>query len=45
MFRYIYLVRKRGLGEEPNQVLVSDKPILVAVGLWVAICAAVLAAG
>ena len=43
--RYVYLLRRRGLGEEPDQVLVSDKPILVAVALWVVICAAVLASG
>jgi 4-hydroxybenzoate polyprenyltransferase len=42
--RYVYLLRRRGLGEEPDQILVSDKPILVAVALWVVICAAVLAA-
>jgi 4-hydroxybenzoate polyprenyltransferase len=45
VFRYVYLLRRRGLGEEPDQVLVSDKPILVSVGLWVAICAVVLAFG
>jgi len=43
VFRYVYLVRQRGAGEEPDQVLVTDRPILVAVGLWVAACAAVLA--
>jgi 4-hydroxybenzoate polyprenyltransferase len=43
IFRYVYLVRRRGVGEEPDQVLVTDKPILVAVGLWVVACAAVLA--
>ena len=41
--RYVYLVRRRGLGEEPDHVLVTDVPILVAVALWVAACAAVLA--
>ena len=43
--RYVFLLRRRGLGEEPDQVLVSDKPILVAVALWVVVCAVVLAAG
>ena len=32
--RYVFLLRRRGLGEEPDQVLVSDKPILVAVARW-----------
>ena len=45
LLRYVYLMRRRGLGEEPDQVLVTDTPILVAVALWVATCAAVLAAG
>ena len=45
VFRYVFLLRRRGLGEEPDQVLVTDKPILVAVALWVLVCAAVLAAG
>jgi 4-hydroxybenzoate polyprenyltransferase len=43
--RYVYLLRRRGLGEEPDQVLVSDTPILLTVALWVVVCAAVLAAG
>lgn len=41
--RYVHLIRRRGLGEEPDQVLVTDRPILVAVALWVAACAVVLA--
>ncbi len=45
MLRYVYLVRRRGLGEEPDQVLVTDWPILAAVGLWVVTCAVALALG
>ena len=45
LFRYVHLIRRRGLGEEPDQVLVTDLPILLAVTLWVAACAAVLAVG
>lgn len=45
VFRYVHLVRRRGLGEEPDQVLVTDRPILLAVALWVVACTAVLAAG
>jgi 4-hydroxybenzoate polyprenyltransferase len=45
LFRYVYLVRRHGVGEEPDQVLVSDKPILAAVAVWVVICAVVLAVG
>jgi len=43
LFRYVYLVRRRGAGEEPDQVLLTDRPILAAVALWVITCAAVLA--
>jgi 4-hydroxybenzoate polyprenyltransferase len=43
--RYVYLVRRRGVGEEPDQVLVSDKPILAAVAVWVVVCAIVLTSG
>jgi 4-hydroxybenzoate polyprenyltransferase len=45
LLRYVHLIRRRGLGEEPDQVLVTDKPILVTVALWVAACAAALAVG
>jgi 4-hydroxybenzoate polyprenyltransferase len=45
LFRYVYLVRRRGAGEEPDQVLLSDRPILAAVVLWVLTCAVVLATG
>jgi 4-hydroxybenzoate polyprenyltransferase len=45
VFRYLLLLHRRGLGEEPDQVLVSDVPILATVALWALTCAAVLAAG
>jgi 4-hydroxybenzoate polyprenyltransferase len=45
LFRYVYLVRRRGAGEEPDQVLLTDRPILAAVALWVVTCAIVLATG
>ncbi len=43
VFRYVLLVHRSGIGEEPDQVLVTDVPILVTVSLWAATCAAVLA--
>jgi 4-hydroxybenzoate polyprenyltransferase len=43
LLRYVYLVQRRGIGEEPDQVLLTDRPILAAVALWVITCAAVLA--
>jgi 4-hydroxybenzoate polyprenyltransferase len=41
--RYLVLVHRHELGEEPENVLLADKPILVCVGLWAATSAAVLA--
>jgi hypothetical protein len=43
VFRYLLLVHRQGLGEEPDAVLVKDVPILVTVALWAATCAAILA--
>jgi 4-hydroxybenzoate polyprenyltransferase len=41
--RYLVLVHRHELGEEPENVLLADTPILVCVALWAATCAAVLA--
>ena len=38
VFRYLFLIHRHDLGEEPDQLLVSDRPILVCVLLW-ALCA------
>ncbi len=42
IFRYIYLVQRRGLGESPEEVFTSDLPILAAVALWLLTALAVL---
>jgi 4-hydroxybenzoate polyprenyltransferase len=42
VFRYLLLLHRTGEGEEPENVLVSDPPILVTVALWAAACAAIL---
>ncbi len=41
LFRYLLLVHRDDLGEEPEHVLLTDLPIVVAVFLWVAATAAV----
>jgi 4-hydroxybenzoate polyprenyltransferase len=41
--RYLVLVRRRGLGEEPEEVVTRDVPILAAVALWAVSAAAVVA--
>jgi 4-hydroxybenzoate polyprenyltransferase len=43
VFRYLLLMHRDDVGEEPEQVLLTDVPILLAVGGWIATAAAVLA--
>lgn len=43
VFRYIVLLHKGSAGEEPENVLVGDGPILVTVALWAVTSAIVLA--
>jgi 4-hydroxybenzoate polyprenyltransferase len=43
VFRYLLLVHRRDLGEEPERVLLSDRPILVSVAAWGATSALILA--
>ncbi len=40
--RYLVLVR-RGRGEEPDEILLTDQPILIAIAAWVLTAAVVLA--
>lgn len=34
IFRYLYLVHQKDKGGSPTDVLLTDRPLLVAVGLW-----------
>jgi 4-hydroxybenzoate polyprenyltransferase len=45
LVRYLRLMRRRGLGEEPEAVLVADLPILVTVAVWATACAVAVAFG
>ncbi len=45
LFRYLLLLHRRGLGEEPDALLVEDLPLLVTVAGWATTCAVVLAIG
>ncbi len=36
IFRYLYLVHRKEGGGSPSEVLLTDKPLLVAVALWAA---------
>jgi 4-hydroxybenzoate polyprenyltransferase len=40
--RYLFLMRRRDLGEEPDRVLQTDAPILLSVVLWALIAATAL---
>ncbi len=42
LLRYRFLVRRRGAGEEPDHLLLTDVPILVSVCAWVLSAALVL---
>jgi len=39
IFRYLLLVHKEDLGEEPERVLLSDRQIILAVAGWIAVAA------
>jgi 4-hydroxybenzoate polyprenyltransferase len=40
--RYVVLIRGRGAGEEPEEVLLRDMPLLAAIVAWAAACATIL---
>ena len=42
LFRYLLLVQRREVGEEPENVLATDPPILATVALWALACAVIL---
>ena len=43
LFRYLLLVHRDDLGEEPENVLLTDRPLVIAVALWAATAAVILA--
>ena len=42
LFRYLYLVQHKNLGESPEEVLLTDIPLIVNIVLWLMTAAAVL---
>jgi len=40
--RYLYLIRRRNLGESPEDVFLSDLPLILSILLWLAAAASVL---
>jgi hypothetical protein len=45
ILRYVLLLNRQEIGEEPDQVLVTDLPILACVAAWALTCGIVLVAG
>ncbi len=43
LFRYLLLLQRRSAGEEPENVLLGDVPILLTVAAWAVTCAIILA--
>jgi len=42
IFRYLYLVHQKGKGGSPEELLLKDRPLLVAVVLWIVAVFAIL---
>jgi 4-hydroxybenzoate polyprenyltransferase len=42
IFRYLYLVHKKGQGGSPEEMIIRDRPLFFAVVLWVAAAVAIL---
>ena len=42
LFRYLYLVHHKNLGESPEQILLTDKPLILNIVLWLATASGVL---
>ena len=36
LFRYLYLVHRQNLGGAPEEVLLTDRPLIVNIALWLA---------
>jgi 4-hydroxybenzoate polyprenyltransferase len=43
VFRYLLLLHRRDLGEEPENVLLTDAPLLLTIAAWAATCGVILA--
>ena len=44
LFRYLYLIHAKGLGENPEEIIISDMPLIACIGLWLAASASILVA-
>ena len=44
LFRYLYLVHQKDMGESPDQILLTDVPLILNIVLWLATASVVLVA-
>ena len=44
LFRYLYLLHRSEMGGSPTRVLVTDRPLLITVVVWLGVAAAVIGA-
>jgi len=42
ILRYLYLIHRKGIGEEPEAALLADRPLLIASLLWALVAVAVI---
>jgi 4-hydroxybenzoate polyprenyltransferase len=42
IFRYLYLVHRKDLGDSPTDILLTDRPLLATVALWVGLVIAIV---
>ena len=42
LLRYLYLVRAKGLGENPEDIVITDLSLIVAIASWLATAATIL---
>jgi hypothetical protein len=42
LFRYLYLVHQRAGGDNPSEILITDRPIIACVVLWVVVVVAII---
>lgn len=42
LFRYLYLLRRLNSGGSPTRVLITDRPLLICVALWLVVASAII---
>lgn len=42
IFRYLFLIHRKRMGEDPTLILLSDGPLLVNLASWIAVCVYVI---